>query len=130
MLFRGNRVAAVIDYDTARRAPRAVDIANGALQFSITMKGRDPLDWPAPLDEGRLKRFCRGYETVKEGVISIAELAALPWLMIEALIVEGAVPIAATGSFAGYSGAGFLRMVNAKTQWLEHNAARLTTLIS
>jgi Ser/Thr protein kinase RdoA (MazF antagonist) len=130
MLFRGNRVAAVIDYDTARRAPRAIDIANGALQFSITMNGRDPLEWPAPLDEGRLKRFCRGYETVKEAVISVAELHALPWLMIEALIVEGAVPIAATGSFAGHSGAGFLRMVEAKTAWLESHAERLTKLVS
>ena len=42
MLFRGSRVAAVIDYDTARRCPRVIDIANGVLQFSITMRGQDP----------------------------------------------------------------------------------------
>jgi Ser/Thr protein kinase RdoA (MazF antagonist) len=129
MLFHGDRVAAVIDYDTARRAPRAIDIANGALQFSITMTGRDPSQWPDCMDEGRFKRFCRGYETVKDSVISLAELAALPWLMIEALIVEGAVPIAATGSFAGLSGAQFLSMVDAKTRWIETHASRLTSVL-
>src|SRR5688572_2334861 len=35
MLFRDNHVVAVIDYDAARLLPRIVDIANGALQFSI-----------------------------------------------------------------------------------------------
>jgi homoserine kinase type II len=131
MLFRGGgaRVAAVIDYDTARRAPRVTDIANGALQFSISMKGSDPAQWPPGLDEGRFKRFCRGYETVKDCVISTAELAALPWLMIEALIVEAAIPIAATGSFAGLSGLGFLRMVDAKAAWLQQHAERLTSLV-
>jgi Ser/Thr protein kinase RdoA (MazF antagonist) len=130
MLFRGSRVAAVIDYDTARSAPRVIDLANGALQFSITMKGHDPERWPEGLDESRLKRFCRGYETVKDCVISTAELDALPWLMIEALIVEAAVPIAATGSFAGLSGASFLRMVDAKCGWLQQHAARITSLLS
>lgn len=129
MLFHGSRVGAVIDYDTARRGPRALDLANGALQFSISMKGNDPLQWPEGLDETRLKRFCRGYESVKDCVISTAELAALPWLMIEALIVEAAVPIAATGGFAGLSGAAFLRMVDTKSLWLKENAARLTALL-
>ncbi len=146
MLFKGSRVAAVIDYDTARRAPRIIDIANGVLQFSISMKGpsgsvpagaspgaapaNDPDQWPAGLDEGRLKRFCRGYESVKDCVISTAELEALPWLMVEALIVEAAIPIAMTGSFAGLSGAAFLRMVDAKAAWLQQHAQRLSSLVS
>lgn len=129
MLFKGSRVSAVIDYDTARLCPRIIDLANGALQFSITMQGQDPDQWPTGLDEGRFKRFCRGYETVKDCVISTAELDALPWLMIQALIVEAIVPIAATGSFAGLSGAAFLRMVDAKAVWLQQHAARLSGLI-
>lgn len=130
MLFRNARVVGVIDYDTARLAPRVVDIANGCLQFSITRSGNDPQQWPAPLDEGRFKRFCRGYDSVPDQVISTAELQALPWLMIEALIVESAVPIAATGSFAGLSGVGFLRMVDAKAAWLSGHATRLTQLVA
>jgi Ser/Thr protein kinase RdoA (MazF antagonist) len=130
MLFHGSRVAAVIDYDTARMGPRAVDLANGALQFSILMGPGDPRQWPANLDEGRYKRFCRGYETVKDCIISVAELEALPWLMIEALIIEAVVPIAATGSFAGLSGTAFLQTVDAKCAWLQQHAGRLTTMLS
>lgn len=130
MLFRGSRVSAVIDYDTARLCPRIVDIANGTLQFSMTMKGHDPESWPPGLDESRFKRFCRGYESVKDCVISTAELDALPWLMIEALIVEAAVPIAATGSFAGLAATPFLRMVDAKAAWLQQHADRLVSLVS
>src|ERR1051325_4161378 len=130
MLFKGSRVAAVIDYDTARLCPRAVDIANACLQFSITMRGSDPSKWPVGLDEGRFKRFCRGYETVPGSVISVAELEALPWLMIEALIVEAVVPIAATGSFAGLSGGPFLAMVDANVQWVRGHARRLAGLLS
>ena len=35
MLFRNQKVVAVIDYDAARLQQRAIDLANGALQFSI-----------------------------------------------------------------------------------------------
>lgn len=129
MLFRGSRVIAVIDYDTARLCPRAVDLANGVLQFSITMRGTDPSQWPIGLDEGRFKRFCRGYETVPGSVISVAELESLPWLMNEALIVEAVVPIAATGSFAGLSGEAFLRTVDANVTWVREHARRLSGLI-
>jgi Ser/Thr protein kinase RdoA (MazF antagonist) len=44
MLFRGNRVVAVIDYDASRLQQRVIDSANGALQFSIIGGGDDPSD--------------------------------------------------------------------------------------
>jgi Ser/Thr protein kinase RdoA (MazF antagonist) len=130
MVFRGSRTVAVIDYDTVRLAPRAIDLANGALQFSITRDGDDPQRWPAHLDEGRFKRFCRGYDLVKGCVISTGELEALPWLMVEALVVEAAVPIAATGSFGGFEAGPFLRMVDAKAAWIGRHAPRLTDLVA
>src|SRR6202008_2506160 len=36
-LYRGQRLVAVIDFDGVRPEARALDVANGALQFSITM---------------------------------------------------------------------------------------------
>src|SRR5687768_572120 len=51
MLFRDNRVVAVIDYDSARQLPRIIDIANGALQFSIIGGDEDLARWPDYLDE-------------------------------------------------------------------------------
>ena len=129
MVFRGSRTVAIIDYDTVRRAPRAIDLANGALQFSITRRGEDPSQWPAGLDEGRLKRFCRGYDLVPGCIISTAELEAIPWLMIEAILVEAAVPIAATGGFGGLDALAVLRMVDAKAAWIAQHAQRLTDLV-
>ena len=126
MLFRGSRVVAVIDYDTARIQQRVLDIGNGALQFSILGGGDDPATWPDYVDETRFKRFLRGYEAVPDCVLSKAEIRCIPWLMIEALIAEMTVPIAATGHFGRIEGVGMLRMVERKVRWIEK---RIDTLI-
>ncbi|MFW6060604.1 MAG: phosphotransferase enzyme family protein [Phycisphaeraceae bacterium] len=129
MLFRGARVVAVIDYDSARIYQRIIDVANGALQFSMIAKGEDPRQWPDHVDESRFKRFVRGYDSLRDAVLSRAELRAMPWLMIEALIAESAIPIAATGSFSTLSGADFLHMVQRKVHWIETHADQLVALI-
>lgn len=129
-LYRGQKVVAVIDFDSARLEARVLDIANGALQFSITMNGPKLDDWPEYLDESRFKRFCRGYDSVEGCILSTAELRVVPWLMVEALIVEAVVPIAATGAFAGLDGGSFLRMVRRKVDWMLKQADSLTELVS
>ena len=60
---------------------------------------------------------------------SRAELRAIPWLMIEALIAESAIPIAATGSFARLDGLGFLQMVERKVRWLSEQAPKLAEVM-
>ena len=95
MLFRDNQVVAVIDYDSSRLLPRIIDVANGALQFSIIGGDEDISKWPEYLDESRYRRFLRGYDEVM--LLSEAEIRTIPWLMIEALIAEAVFPIAATG---------------------------------
>ncbi len=129
MLFRGTKVVAVIDYDASRIQQRVLDIANGALQFSIIGGGDDPAQWPDHIDESRFKRFLRGYDAVPGCVLSRAELRAIPWLMIEALIAESAIPIAATGSFARLDGLGFLLMVERKVRWLSEQAPKLAEVM-
>ena len=126
MLFRENHVVAVIDYDSARLLPRVIDIANGALQFSIIGGDEDVAKWPDFADESRFKRFLRGYDEVM--LLSQAELKAVPWLMVEALIAEAVFPIATTGSFGRMEGLRFLQMVHRKVQWLQKNAQRLVEL--
>jgi len=140
MLFDGDRLAAVIDYDTARSAARVVDIASAALQFSITAVAGSPDSWPDDLDETRFVSFLQGYEALAQeravddqpsaaGLISKAELRALPDLMIESLIAEAAAPIAATGRFGAHDAATILRVVHRKVKWLPANAERLTSLL-
>ena len=129
MLFRGKRVVAVIDYDAARIQPRVVDAANGALQFSILGGGDDPGSWPEYLDESRFKRFLRGYDSVPDSVLSRAELRVVPQLMVEALIAESVIPIAATGYFARMPGGKFLPMIERKVRWLQDNAEKLISMV-
>src|SRR5690606_20332471 len=114
-----------IDYDAARFQQRVIDVANGALQFSILGGGDDPAQWPDYMDESRFKRFLRGYDSVPGYVLSRAELRTVPWLMIEAVIAETVIPIAATGSFARMEGVGFLLMVERKVRWLQRHADHL-----
>lgn len=124
LIFRNASVVGVVDYDTVRIAPRVIDVANGALQFSL-QRGEgaagEPESWPASPDEARLKRFCRGYDGVPGCIISTAELHAMPWLMIEALIAEATGPVATTGRFGGMDGGAFLRMISTKTAWIREN---------
>ncbi|MAE65388.1 MAG: hypothetical protein CMJ18_14040 [Phycisphaeraceae bacterium] len=125
MLFRGDRVVAVIDYDSARIQQRITDVANGALQFSILGGGEDPAEWPDYVDVTRFRRFLATYESVPECIVSKAEIEAIPWLMIEALIAESVIPIANTGTFARLEGFSFMRMVERKVQWIETHADEL-----
>jgi Ser/Thr protein kinase RdoA (MazF antagonist) len=129
MLYRGSRVVAVIDYDTARVQQRVLDVGNGSLQFAILGGGDDAATWPENLDEERFKRFLRGYEVVPDCVLSQAELQVVPHLMIEALIAESIIPIATTGYFARMEGFAFLNMVERKVRWLQKHAQRLPTLV-
>lgn len=127
MLFRDRHVVAVIDYDTAKLQPRILDVANGALQFSITGGGDDPRTWPDYLDESRYKRFLRGYDSVN--VLSVAELKVVPYLMCEAMIAEAVLPIAATGSFGRVEGFPVLQMVRRKVRWILENRKLLAGVL-
>jgi homoserine kinase type II len=127
MLFRDNYVVAVIDYDTARLQQRVLDLANGAIQFSIIGGGEDPSAWPEYLDESRLKRFIRGYDS--GNVITRDEIRVCPYLMCEAMIAEAVLPIAATGSFGRMAGFPFLQMIARKVKWATENAERLQAVL-
>ena len=126
--FRQRRVVAVIDYDAARMQQRVIDLANGALQFSILGGSEDPAQWPAYLDATRFKRFIRGYDEVD--IISVAEFQVLPGLMIEAMVAESVLPVATTGSFGRIEGYGFLQMIERKVRWVQANADALVLAIA
>lgn len=116
LLFRDGRVAAVVDFDAARRQPPVADLANGMLHFSLLRGGDDPSEWPEFFDRPRMRRFFRGYTS--RARLADAQRRALPHLMIESLIAEAVVPIAATGSLGQIPGFGVLQMVRRKVHWL------------
>lgn len=122
LLFRNLKVIAVVDYDAIRYSRGIIDVANGALQFSI-LAGGDPVNWPDHLDEERFQAFLGGYESSHR--ISPAERQCVPLLMSEALIAECVPPISETGSMGRWSGFRVLQMVRRKLTWLEQNGNRL-----
>ena len=118
LIYADGLVRAVVDFDSARIGPRALDIANAAMQFSVTRTGLDPMAWPVALDAERLAAFLGAYDAVEGCILSRAECKALPGLMVEALITEATLPIAATGRFGQIEGSTFLRMVERKASWM------------
>jgi homoserine kinase type II len=130
LLFREGQIVGVLDFDSARVEPRISDIANGALQFSMSITDAEhPDDWPETLDAGAMRWLVRGYDETSGAPLNDAERAALPWLIIEDLIVEGVIPIAATGSFARLPGSSFLRMIERKVKWLRPRAQSLSAAL-
>jgi len=126
VLYKRGEVLAVIDYDCAKPGKSICDVANGALQFSIVASGL-PDSWPDHLDVVRIREFLAGYE--EHSPIDEAQSELLPYLMIEALIAEAVLPIAATGTFGRFGGLGFMRMVRRKITWIQQNAGALRVAV-
>jgi len=124
LLFSGQRVVGVVDFDSIRIAPPVTDLANGMLQFSILGDCPDPAQWPDAFDEPRLSQFLTGYREAAK--LSQRKLHSLVDLMIEAMIAEAVLPVAATGYFGYHSGVDFLQMILRKTKWLRHHRKPLT----
>jgi Ser/Thr protein kinase RdoA (MazF antagonist) len=98
------------------------------LQFSIVGDRPNPADWPDYLDQAKLVQFLNGYRKVVE--LDENELNSLLDLMIETMIAEAILPVAATGFFGNLSGLDFLRMIQRKTEWIDKNRDKLTKAIS
>jgi hypothetical protein len=136
------RVAAVFDFDAARMGQRLHDFANGAMQFAVLRhmgvsqsgEGIPPSSWRIGLDPELFAAFCGGYRSaVAEAAqgargVSTDSLRAIPWLMIEAMIVEVGVPIAATGRFGKLDSKPLLGVVHRAVEALASEADRLVSL--
>jgi Ser/Thr protein kinase RdoA (MazF antagonist) len=133
MLFSKGKIAVVLDFDSIRVAPAVVDLANGMLQFSIVGGRPNPADWPDYFDKDKLLLFLQGYKerAVNEtALLDEYKLQALLDLMIETMIAEAVLPIAATGFFGHLHGTDFLLMIRRKAEWLDKHRDQLTKLIS
>lgn len=122
MLFRNGEVVAVIDYDSVRVSRRVIDVANGALQFSM-LSGQTLDDWPDHLDLGRARAFVRGYQSQTRFVAG--EASSLPHLMCEAMIAESVGAVARTGSMGALPGMPFLAVLERKLNWLTTHCEEL-----
>ena len=127
LCYKEREVIAVFDFDSARTEPRIVDVANAILQFSMSRPADiDPDLWPRELDLPRSRALLKGYLASGMHPLEPSEYRAIPWLIIETLIVESIPLIASTGTFAGLPGYTFLRMVCRKVDWIRQRTRKLT----
>ncbi len=121
VLYRDGRVAAVLDFDSARTAPVVVDLASAALHFALEHRHAGQSPTTLRLDAGRLGAFVGSYSQESGGAIAV-DLTPIPLLMTEALIAEAVDPVARTGRFGGLDGGAFLRLVATRAQRLGEEA--------
>lgn len=125
ILFDGDRVTGVLDFDSTRLEPAIVDIANGLLQFSIRAGPSRAIDkWPHQLGQSVFSGFTKGFHSVNSGKF-LEFVNMVPGLMIESCIAEAAIPIARLGMFATIPGDKMLAMISRRVSWIQSNTATL-----
>ena len=127
MLFDKGKLVAVLDFDSVKIAPPITDFANAMLQFSIVGYHPNPADWPDYLDQAKLVQVLEGYREVIE--LDKNRIDSLLDLMIETMIAEAVLPIAATGFFGNLRGVDFLKMILRKARWIDDNRETLIAAI-
>ena len=129
VLFDGERVRAILDFDGARVDWRASEVANAAMHFANEpIAGRPADDWAPELSLARAAGLVAGLERGMRDSLAPAERRALPWLMIEACALESIVPIARTGRFSQLRADAFLPFIRRKLDWIESNADAIVRL--
>ncbi len=127
MLFNKGKIVALLDFDSIKIAQPITDLANAMLQFSIVGYHPNPTDWPDYLDQAKLVHVLEGYREVIE--LDKHHLDSLLDLMVETMIAEAVLPVAATGFFGNLKGQDFLKMILRKCRWIEANRKTLTAAI-
>jgi len=121
VLFDHDEVAALLDFDSTRPEPRVSEFANGALQFAMRfgIGSEEPL--PESMNLQALAAMQRGYDAGTFEPLENVEREMIPWLMIEALVVEGVVPIAMRGRFGNVPGKAFMEHLHRTISWIDSN---------
>jgi Ser/Thr protein kinase RdoA (MazF antagonist) len=127
MLFDKGKLVAVLDFDSVKIAPPITDLANAMLQFSIVGYHPNPADWPEYLDQAKLVQVLEGYREVID--LDKNKIDSLLDLMVETMIAEAVLPIAATGFFGNLTGLDFLKMILRKARWIDASRKTLTAAI-
>lgn len=128
LLFKGSDIVAVLDFDSVKYGEPIADLANACLQFSIVAGHPNPRDWPDTLNVKNLLIMIQTYNLTNP-ISDRNKLIAIPDLMIETMISEAILPVAATGYFAHFSGTDFLEMIIRKSNWIKQNKTALTNEI-
>jgi Ser/Thr protein kinase RdoA (MazF antagonist) len=118
-VFGDGALRALVDFDSARVDRRACELAAALLHFANhPTTGDDPATWREDLDLGRMQAFADACGAAFDVPLERSELAALPWLMIEACALETLVPIARAGRFARVRASMAVPFFVRKCEWI------------
>ncbi len=123
LLFDNGRVLAVLDHDSPRLQPRIADLACGMLQFAIRVESADGIGFDPSIDLEAARQLLMGYDRIS--VVSVAEIKAIPWLMIEAIAARVAVALASRLFAGGTAAASLILMMDARAAWIAENSQRI-----
>jgi Ser/Thr protein kinase RdoA (MazF antagonist) len=121
-------VALVLDFDAVRADPRVADIAAAVLHFGRYVNSRsdhDESSWPVRVDGDAACEFLRGYIQATSIPLEGTELAAIPALMIEAVILETMPSMIRDGRFGHHDAKAFLPLVATSVERLQAESGRL-----
>ena len=122
LLMGTDRVAAVIDLESACLEPRVSDLANGLLQFSLNRTAGSPVDsWPVASDLTLLGSLLAGYQLVARVPLEQVELDCIPSLMIEALAVESTIALRRKGRLRSMTPDMVMPWIVARLDWIDQH---------
>lgn len=125
-IFLDGGLRAIVDFDSVRVDHRACEIAGAMLHFANhPLAGDDPAEWRDDLDAARLSAFHASCAAALEAPLLPEEVAAIPWLMIEACALETLVPVARTGRFAQTRADLAIPFFARKCGWIAREVPRL-----
>jgi len=130
LLMGGDRVMAVIDFESTRGEPRVGDIANGLLQFSLERRaGLPATQWPVACDFGLFSAMQAGYQLVSRSQLTEAEILSVPSLMVEALAAESIIAIRRRGRVRKMTPEAVVPWIADRLRLIESNSAQLMEIL-
>jgi len=126
-LWRGDTLAAVLDFEHMRSGPALADAAIASLHFSLDRAGSDPGAWPDAPNLDRLTQFWAGYRLLRP--LARAEAAEIPHLMVAGLIAEAAPRACHPGGFGSFGPQAVLPALARNTAWLIDHAGGLAAAV-
>lgn len=131
-IFGDGQLAAILDFDAARRAAPVIDLAPAALHFALVRRGADPAGWPDAPVASLLESFWYGAAASVRAHAGSAEAA--PHLMREALAEEAALMFArgSASSDEAVRGEAVVRLAYAAglVRWLGEHAGGVQALLA
>ena len=126
----GGQVSVVLDFDAARCEPRASDLASAILYFGryvSRMHSGQESTWPVTVNHAAASSIVSGYAEAANRAPLATELAAIPALMVEAIILETMPSVIKNGRFGPHKAAGFLPQVVESIKRIQGDSGRLIT---